>query len=103
MHRPNVDPTGLIATRVWSDVQVSNNDEMRYGPVTSPFFGSNASAMVAGLLPGDEYLGSDGSVHRVHLPKHTSNADAVSGGLAVGDLYLDITADATGQTVKEVV
>jgi acetoacetate decarboxylase len=101
MNRPDVDPTGFIAVRVWSDVIVANN-EARTGQVTSPFYADNAAAIAGGLEVGDEYLDANSCVRRVHLPKYANNAAAVAGGLSAGDLYLNTTDDATGQVIKEV-
>ena len=102
MHRPDVDPTGSIAIRVWYDKILANNDA-RTGSVTTPFYADNDAAIAAGLSVGDEYLDSNSCVRRVHLPKYANNAAAVAGGLSAGDLYLDTGTDATGQTIKEVV
>ena len=101
MHRPNVDPTGFISIRIWSDVMAANN-ETRTGEVTTPFYADNAAAVAGGLEVGDEYLDANSCVCRVHLPKYANNAAAVAGGLSAGDLYLNTTDDATGQVVKEV-
>ena len=101
MKRPNVDPTGFIAVRVWSNVSVTNNEE-RTGQVTTPFYANLTAAIAGGLEIGDEYLDQNACVRRVHLPCFTSNANAIAGGLSAGDLYLDTGADTTGQTIREV-
>ena len=95
-------PTRLNNLSIREFVPVEN-EPTRHAPITLPKYADNAAALAAELEPGQLYRLNAGGIDVVHLPEYANNAAALADGLSVGDFYLDITADATGRTVKEVV